>query len=175
MSVVTPITPAATSRCLESTRVVSVASPTSCTATVTDSTPMSATAPSGPVSFSQDTDSTAFASCGLGGASTNSLTGAVSTSCTVTYTPATVGAHLITASYGGDTTHLGSAGTTTVTALKHYTTTTVNHSPASEPEGNPTSCTPTVTDSTPMSATAPSGPVSFSQDTDSTPFASFFF
>src|SRR5256712_10146148 len=98
--------------------------------------------------------------------------GAVSTSCSVSYTPATVGAHLITASYGGDTSHNGSSDMTVVTALKHATTTSVSCTPASVPVGSPSSCTATVTDSTPLSATAPSGPVSFSQDTDSTAFAS---
>src|SRR5206468_2978447 len=94
--------------------LVPVGSPTTCTATVTDSTPISATAPSGTVSFTADVASSAFASCTLGGATTNSLTGAVSTSCTVSYTPTAVGPHTITASYSGDTTHLASTDTTTV-------------------------------------------------------------
>src|SRR2546427_7750630 len=112
------------------------------------------TAPSGTVSFSQDTDS-AFASCSLGSPSTNATTGAVSTSCAVTYTPSTVGTHLITASYGGDTNHLSSSGTFVVTALQHDTSTVVRRAPASVPVGSPSSCTATVTDSTPTSATAP--------------------
>src|SRR5207253_2256709 len=101
---------------------VPVGSPSSCTATVTDSTPLSATAPSGTVSFTADLASSAFASCTLGGATTNSA-GAVSTSCSVSYTPTAVGPHTLTASYGGDTTHLSSAGSFVVTALKHETST----------------------------------------------------
>src|SRR5207245_944501 len=91
--------------------MVPVGSPSSCTATVTDSTPLSATAPTGTVSFTQDLASSAFAICTLGGATTNSLTGAVSTSCTVSYPSTTLGPSTITASYGGDTSHLSSSGT----------------------------------------------------------------
>src|SRR2546430_4468249 len=89
---------------------VLVGSPSSCTATVTDSTPTSATAPSGTVSFSADVSSSAFASCTLGGASTDPLTGAVSTSCAVSYTPTVAGPHTITASYGRAASHPPSSG-----------------------------------------------------------------
>src|SRR5207247_2335755 len=95
--------------------MVPVGSPSSCTATVTDSTPTSASAPSGTVSFTADVSSSAFASCTLGGASTDPLTGAVSTSCAVSYTPTVVGPHTITASYSGDATHLASTVTPAVT------------------------------------------------------------
>src|SRR5439155_857850 len=152
--------------------MVPVGSPSSCTATVTDSTPISATAPSGTVSFTEDLASSAFASCTLGSPTTNSTTGAVSTSCTVSYTPTVVGAHTITASYGGDTTHIGSSDMIVVTALQHETSTAVSCSPAMVPVGSPSSCTATVTDSTPLSATAPSGTVGFTQDLASTAFAS---
>src|SRR3989442_723065 len=91
-----------------------------------------------------------------------SSTGAVSTSCTVSYTPAVVGAHTITGSYSGDGTHLSSAGTFEVTALKHATSTVVNCTPDTVPVGSPSSCTATVTDSTLLSATAPGGTVSLS-------------
>src|SRR5438128_10689485 len=105
---------------------VPAGSPSSCTATVTDATPGSATAPTGTVSFTADLASTAFASCTLGGASTDPDTGAVSTSCSVSYTPTAVGPHTITASYSGDASHLSSSGTFVVTALKHETSTEVN-------------------------------------------------
>src|SRR3989449_302896 len=98
----------------------------------------------------------------LGGASTDPVTGAVSTSCAVSYTPAVVGAHTISGSYSGDSTHLSSAGSFLVTALKHATSTVVSCSPDTVPVGSPTSCTATVTDSTPTSASAPSGTVSWS-------------
>src|SRR2546422_1054390 len=141
--------------------MVPVGSPSSCTATVTDSTPTSASAPSGTVSFTADLASSAFASCTLGGASTDPLTGAVSTSCAVSYTPMAVGPHTITASYSGDASHLSSSGAFVVTALKHETSTDVSCMPAMVPVGSPSSCTATVTDSTPTSASAPSATVFF--------------
>src|SRR5439155_905676 len=54
-----------------------------------------------------------------------------------------------------------SSGTTVVTALTHATTTGVNCMPASVPVGSATSCTATVTDATPGSASAPTGTVGF--------------
>src|SRR3989442_820016 len=72
----------------------------------------------------------------------------------LSYTPAVVGAHTITGSYSGDGTHLSSAGTFEVTALKHATSTVVNCTPDTVPVGSPSSCTATVTDSTLLSATA---------------------
>src|SRR5256884_4538033 len=59
--------------------------------------------------------------------------------------------HTITATYGGDTTHDGSSGTTGVTASKHSTATGLVCDP-SVPVGSAASCTATVTDSV---ATAP--------------------
>src|SRR5205823_6153237 len=99
--------------------------------------------------------------CTLGSASTNPTTGAVSTSCAVSFTPTAAGAHTITGTYGGDPVNDGSSGTTGVTALKHGTTTSVSCTPVSVPVGSPTSCTATVTDATPGSATAPTGTVNF--------------
>src|SRR5207245_198284 len=152
--------------------LVPVGSPSSCTATVTDSTPLSATAPTGTVSFTQDLASTAFASCTLGGTSTYPYTGAVSSSCPLTYPPPRSAALTITASYSGDASHLSSSGTFVVTALKHETSTEVSCSPALVPVGSPSSCTATVTDATPGSATAPTGTVSFTADLASSAFAS---
>src|SRR5437773_911221 len=152
--------------------MVPVGSPSSCTATVTDSTPTSASAPSGTVSFSADVSSSAFASCTLGGASTDPLTGAVSTSCAVSYTPTVVGPHTITASYGGDASHLGSSGAFVVTALKHETSTEVSCMPAMVPVGSPSSCTATVTAIPTTTLFRSSGTVSFSADLASSAFAS---
>src|SRR2546427_369418 len=133
---------------------------------------LSPSAPSGTVSFSADVSSSAFASCTLGGASTDPLTGAVSTSCAVSYTPTVAGTHTITASYCGDTSHLGSSGAFVVTALKHETSTEVSCTPAFF--FNDTATTEIYTlslhDALPISA--PSGTVSFSADVASTAFAS---
>src|SRR5207247_1102857 len=144
----------------------------SCTATVTDSTPTSASAPSGTVSFTADVASSAFASCTLGEIGRASRSERVSTSCAGSYIPTMVGHHTITASYGGDASHLGSSGAFVVTALKHETSTEVSSMPAIMPVRCPTSCTATVTDSTPTSASAPSGTVSFTADLASSAFAS---
>src|SRR3989454_308079 len=152
--------------------MVPVGSPSSCTATVTDSTPTSASAPSGTVSFTADVSSSAFASCTLGGIRTEPRTETVNISLAARYIQKEVGPHTITASYGGDASHLGSSAAFVVTALKHETSTEVSCSPAVVPVGSPTSCTATVTDSTPTSASAPSGTVSFSADLASSAFAS---
>src|SRR5207247_1829196 len=117
--------------------MVPVGSPSSCTATVTDSTPTSASAPSGTVSFTADLASSAFASCTLGGASTDPLTGAVSTSCAVSYTPTVVGPHTITATSAGDATLSLHDALPILTALKHETSTEVSCMPAMVPVGSP--------------------------------------
>src|SRR3989449_5587117 len=44
-----------------------------------------------------------------------------STSCAVSFTPTASGLHTITATYGGDTTHDGSSGTTGVTRSEEHT------------------------------------------------------
>src|SRR3989442_231380 len=130
---------------------VPVGSVSICTATVHDATPfffLMLRRPPGSTLFPY---TTLFRSCTLGSASTNPTTGAVSTSCAVSFTPNAVAIHTITASYTGDTTHPMSSGTTVVTALTHATTTGVNCMPASVPVGSATSCTATVTDATPGS------------------------
>src|SRR2546426_1053173 len=84
-----------------------------CTATVHDTVtvPALATSPSGTVTFGGTNlppASRTFSapSCGLTATGT-----AGESSCAVTYSPATVGAHTITATYGGDATHSGSSDT----------------------------------------------------------------
>src|SRR5207247_2377122 len=152
--------------------MVPVGSPSSCTATVTDSTPTSASAPSGTVSFTADVSSSAFASCTLGGASTDPLTGAVSTSCAVSYTTTRLNPHTVTTTYAGYGSHLGSSGAFVVTALKHETSTAVSGMPPMLPVPAPTSSpTPSLHDALPISS-APSGTVSFSADVSSSAFAS---
>ena len=76
----------------------------SCTATVIDTSPGTVVTPSGSVSFA--TNGTGIFSpadsCTLSGTS-------ASTSCSVSYTPFSVGTHAIRGSYGGDTSHAGSS------------------------------------------------------------------
>src|SRR5437867_2063140 len=152
--------------------MVPVGSTSSCTATVTEITRTWASAPSGTVTSTAVVPRPDFARGPLRGASTDPLTGAVSSSCAVSYTPTVVGPHTITASYGGDASHLGSSGAFVVTALKHETNTAASCKPPNVPVGSPSSCTATVTDSTPTSASAPSGTVSFTADVSSSAFAS---
>src|SRR5437867_3074028 len=88
---------------------------TTCTATVTDNETGTPITPSGTVTFASSGSGTfsPAASCTLTG------TGPTAT-CSVTYTPAPVGGNetqTITATYGGDETHLGSSGATNIVVL----------------------------------------------------------
>jgi len=91
---------------------------TSCTATVTD-TSASPTTPSGTVSFGTNSTGTftSIMSCTLAAGTTTGTA-----SCTVTYTPTVTGHHLITSSYGGDSTHATSANTLNMPVVIHTTT-----------------------------------------------------
>src|SRR5437879_6093706 len=97
----------------------------------------------------------------MSGDSSNPTTGAVSTSCGVSFTPNAVAIHTITASYSGDTTHSISPATDGVRAPTVAGTKACDLTPASVPVGSATSCTATVTDATPGSASAPTGTVGF--------------
>ena len=89
---------------------LAVGTPSTCTATVTDTDAGTPSAPTGMVSFS-------LAEGGPGTFSPVSCTLRAVASCSVIYTPAkgTLRSDMITATYGGDTTHAGSRGTTGVT------------------------------------------------------------
>src|SRR3989442_10859233 len=79
---------------------------TTCTATVTDTSPGTMSVPTGTVTFgSSGTGTFSSPSCSLGPSGT----------CSVTYTPTAVGTglHTITASYGGDRNHLPTSRPTT--------------------------------------------------------------
>jgi hypothetical protein len=92
------------------TSPIALGASSTCTATVKDTSPGTAITPSGAVHwFPGGTEEFSNDTC--------SLTGAGSTStCSVTYTPATAGAHDIGATYGGTGTHATSAGSGQVTA-----------------------------------------------------------
>src|SRR3989442_1088148 len=128
---------------------------------------LSRSAPSGTVSWSASSvppggGSFSASSCTLGGASTDPVTGAVNIGSAVSWAPAEVGADTVSVKKNGERTDPSSAGSVVVTALKHATSLVVSCSPETVPVGSPTSCTGTVTDSTPSSASAPSGTVSWS-------------
>ena len=137
---------------------VAVNQGTSCTATVTDTAAGTATTPTGTVTFtSNGTGSfTPAASCTLSGSGG-------SASCAVTYTPTTIGTgtHTITASYGGDSVHTGSSGTTSVTAGQRASSTAVSCSPSTVQIGTSTTCAATVSDASGSGAITPQGTVTF--------------
>src|SRR2546422_573809 len=128
---------------------VPVGSATSCTATVTDATPGSASTPTGSTAFTTTGRTFSSSSCTLGSASTNPTTGAVSTSCAVSFTPNAVAIHTITASFFFNDTATTEIYTLSLHDALPISTTGVNCMPASVPVGSATSCTATVTDATP--------------------------
>jgi Bacterial Ig-like domain (group 3) len=140
-----------------SPHTVAVGQATSCTATVTDAT-QSPTAPTGTVTFTSDTSGGTFSSstCTLAAGSTSGQA-----SCAVSYTPGQVGAgsQNITAAYGGDSSHAASSGQAALILTVRTTSTvlTCQRSLAVFQK-----CTATVSDTSPGSATAPTGTVSFS-------------
>jgi Ca2+-binding RTX toxin-like protein len=91
---------------------VPLATPSICTATVTDTSAGTASTPTGTVSL---------ASSGAGSFSgspcTLSETGSGVAGCSVTYTPSATGSQTITADYGGDATHDSSSGSQRVTVI----------------------------------------------------------
>src|SRR2546426_8494279 len=96
--------------------------------------------------------------------------GAVSTSCAVSFTPTASGLHTITATYGGDTTHDGSSGTDRESTRLHSSHLVMSYAPFCL-ESSAASCTATVTD-TVATAPFPTGLVNFFADGAATPFTS---
>src|SRR5881396_2210490 len=145
---------------------VQVSTPTTCTATVTD-TSSSPTTPTGSASFTTNSTGTfapASGTCTLvAGATADTAT------CSLCYTPTVGGHHMITGSYGGDSTHSSSQGSfvLAVTAPPHSTTTTLTCSPGTVQVGTPSTCTATVTDID-ASPTTPTGTVSFTTNSTGT-------
>src|SRR5438552_4023357 len=165
---VTPPPPHTTTTLLScSPGSVTVNAASSCTVTVTDhfTTP---TTPSGSVILATNPTGTFTpfsASCTLAAG-----TSAGTASCSVSYTPAVIGHHLLTGSYGGDSTHSSSQGTfllASTPAPPHTTTTSVTCLPTSVTTGSTSSCAATVTD-TSSSPTTPSGTVSFTTNSTGT-------
>src|SRR3989441_3281788 len=144
---------------------VAVNQATTCTATVTDTSSGPPTAPTGTVSFSS-TGSGVFSSpnCFLHPTSPSA------SSCSVNYTPnpGSEGTHTITATYPGDSNHSGSSGSTALQVTKRSTTTSVNCSPGTVPVNSPTTCTATVTDTSPGIALTPSGTVTWNSNSAGT-------
>ena len=128
-----------------------VGAPSTCTATVTDTSPGSPTTPTGTVTFSASPSGGTFSS---GGSCTLS-----SGSCSVTFTPGSgqEGPITITASYSGDSSHQVSSGNASITATKRATSTGIS-CPATPPSVA-TICTFTITDTSPGTTITPTGTV----------------
>src|SRR3989454_1983031 len=134
------------------------------TATVSDTSSGTKTAPTGTVAWS---DGGAGGSFSNGGTCTLS-TGSSQSQCNVTYTASsTAGSVIITGRYSGDSAHTASSGASALTVnagpppSPHPTTTGVSPNPASVTTGSQIAFTAVVTD-TSASPTAPSGSVSWS-------------
>jgi hypothetical protein len=136
---------------------VTVDSGSTCAATVTDATGGTASTPTGTVSFSSDSS----------GSFSNSSSCMLSAgSCRVTYIPTAVGSgsHKITASYGGDGTHLASSDNNTLTVVKRATRTNLACATGSVSVAKPATCTATVSDTDGGTASTPTGTVRFASD-----------
>ncbi|OLB45857.1 hypothetical protein AUI07_06435, partial [archaeon 13_2_20CM_2_53_6] len=143
---------------------LTISSPTTCTATVTDTSLSGAMTPTGTVGFTTNSTGTftpTSTTCTLAAGTT-----AATASCSVSYTPTVAGHHLITGSYSSDSTHSGSTGSlnlavsSTTPPQLHSTKTNVSCSQGSVQVNTPTTCTAKVTDNS-TSPTVPTGTVTF--------------
>jgi Phosphoesterase family/PKD domain/Bacterial Ig-like domain (group 3) len=141
------------------TTTVTCASPvlvnqgSSCTATVTDTDP-SPTTPTGTVTFTETGPAGAFSSnsCSLS-----------SGSCSVTFTPTTAGNGLVTGTYNGDSSHGGSTSTAASITADPRTTSTSLVCPSPVVVNQASSCTATVSDTSPGTTITPSGSINFTE------------
>ncbi len=134
---------------------VTIGTSSTCTATVLDANGAPIT-PGGTdtIAWSASAGSIDTASCTPAG-------GGASASCSITYTPAAVGADEVTAVYGGDSNHLGSGGSAAV-SVGGRATSTVVACDASVRVGESAHCSATVRDTGTGSASAPAGDVAWS-------------
>ncbi|HXW37463.1 MAG TPA: hypothetical protein VEJ36_06155 [Nitrososphaerales archaeon] len=133
---------------------VAVDSATTCTVSVTDTSPGTTIAPSGTVGFADDPS---------GSGTFNSTSCTLSSgSCGVTYTPnpGSEGSISIEGTYSGDTDHAGSEESFEVTSTVRATSTSVSCTPV----GAIATCTITVTDTRPGSPITPTGNVTMSDN-----------
>ena len=140
--------------------LVATISATSCTVTVTDTTPAAQkpTLPTGTVSVT---------TAGPGSLSNSrcSLTGnGVTSSCALSYAPSGIGSgiHVINATYDGDATHAVDSSSTSVAVAGHATSTTMVCSPGVLAVGQSATCSATVSDT--AGAVTPGGMLSFSSN-----------
>jgi hypothetical protein len=132
---------------------VTVGAGSTCTATVAGGS-----TPAGTVAWS---------STGSGGLTPTSCPLNASAQCSVTFSSPVVETDTVTATYGGDGTHNGSFGTTSVAviaAAKNGTTTSIACVPGTPVVNTATNCTVTTTDIGPGALSNPTGPVNLSSD-----------
>ena len=139
---------------------VTVLSPATVTATVTDVDPAGLkSSPAGAATFTSNVQGDVFnpASCALAGSSPTSA-------CSVTLTPGTNAARTITASYGGSTVHAASASGAGLTVKGNTTTTIVSVLPSPYVVGVPATVSVTVAPAPPALG-VPTGTVTVSGGT----------
>src|SRR5438552_10076864 len=145
--------PSATIVSCSSSSVV-VNQPSTCTATVSDTSTIFPITPTGTVTFAETGPAGSFSS------TTCTLSSGI---CSVTFTPTATGNALVTGTYGGDSSHSGSTSAaasitviprTTSTALVCSTPVVVNQA---------SSCTASVSDTSPGTAFTPTGSVTFNE------------
>jgi len=138
-----------------------VSAPSTCTAIVTDVPSSANIFPGATVAWT----STNLGSFSGGGMCTLSEVTPHSSSCSLSYTPASggEGSHAIEASYGGDVDHTGSSETMTLSASHRADSTTLKCAPNPDSVNQKTTCTAVVKDTTSRgSPLTPGGMVSFS-------------
>ncbi len=145
--------PDSTSTAVSCTAVV-VDQQATCTATVTDTETANASTPTGTVSFeSNGSGSFGADSCTLSQASPGVAR------CAVAYTPSAIAAQTISADYGGDPTHTESSGSQALSVDLRSARTSMSCSPNPVATGRETTCTVTVTDTSPGTVSTPTGSV----------------
>src|SRR2546426_210496 len=134
-----------------------IGGPAICTATVQDTDVGTRSPPSGTVTFTSSDPSGVFvlATCML------AATGTDAAACSATYVPGTAGSATITATYSGDAKHKVSSGSTTVSAAKRSTATSVACTQGSVVVDQTTTCTATVSDTGPGTKKTPTGTVTW--------------
>src|SRR3989454_1399407 len=145
--------PSATVVSCSSSSVV-VNQPSTCTATVSDTSTISPVTPTGTVTF---------AATGSAGSFSSTTCTLVSGSCSVTFTATATGTALITGAYGGDSTHAASTSAAASVTVNPRTTSTAVVCTTPVVINQASSCTATVTDTSTGTIITPTGTVTFTE------------
>jgi hypothetical protein len=137
--------------------------PATCTATIND-VPTAVIPPGGSLSVTFAWAGTGAFSPISGKCTPSGPSPGTSATCSVTFTAALGGEGTfgMTATYAGDTFHIGSTQTADLTVSKRASGTAVSCAPNPDVVNAPTICTATVTDTSPGTAVTPGGMVTFS-------------